>query len=131
MVDITTLQPCAQWTRDCGGKQDYDGRLVSISTRYWPCGWGFHILTENHEWQGSEARPWVRSSAKADIVLNYGEPDEYGYGDSIELASAEFEEETEEEVKAAVEVWVRKQFQEIAELLVAHFLGETDASKAS
>ena len=24
------------WTQDCMGKQDYDGPIVHVSTRYWP-----------------------------------------------------------------------------------------------
>ena len=30
------MQPYAMWTDDCQGKKDYDGNMVSISTRYWP-----------------------------------------------------------------------------------------------
>lgn len=31
----------AKWTPDCQGKKDYDGQILSISTRYWPSGGGF------------------------------------------------------------------------------------------
>jgi hypothetical protein len=84
------LEPCADWRPDCQGKWDYDGRLFSISSRYWP------------------ASRWTdKHSATASIVLNHGKPNKYGFGDQIKLAEHEFEGDTEAEVKAQVEEWVK------------------------
>lgn len=98
---MTDMKPCAAWSDDYGGKQDYDGRLLSISTRYWP---GF---------KSRDGRP----SAKASIVLNHGEPDQYGFNDYAVWREREFSAETEAEVKAAVEAWVQEQFDEVRSLL--------------
>jgi hypothetical protein len=115
------LVPCARWTDDCQGKKDYDGRLLSISAHYWPGVEGqrdfntydaptsqFSILP-----YGRDGRP----SAKATIHLDHGEPDEYGYGDYLVWREQEFVADTEAEVKAMVEAWVRERFEEIQALL--------------
>ncbi len=107
------LLPCVRWTDDCQGKKDYDGRLVSISTRYWPRGGGFWVLRDG-EFQDNDARPEIRPKASASIVLNHGEPDKYGYGNYIVIAEQDFEADTEAEVKALVEAWVAEQFRAIA-----------------
>jgi hypothetical protein len=97
----TNPTPCARWTPDCQGKQDYDGRLLDISTRYWPSGYQ------------RNGKP----SAKAAIRLMFGEPDENGYGDSVAWREQGFEADTEAEVKALVEVWVKDRFDEVRLLL--------------
>lgn len=97
------MRLAAEWTHDCQGKQDYDAPIVRLSTRYWPRGGGFHILDrERGTWEGNEARQEIRPSAKATIMLQ----DE-------DLGSAEFEGETEPEVKAQVEAWAQQQFERI------------------
>lgn len=103
MTAVTTpdTRPCARWTDDCQGKKDYDGRLLSISTRYWPGSYR------------SDGRP----SANAALVINHGEPDEYGYGDYTVWREQEFSADTETEVKALVEAWVAEQFQDVQRLL--------------
>lgn len=118
-MNETIETPCAKWTDDCQDKKDYDGRLVSISTRYWPAGGGMHIYDSTHPEKGLvlSTNPAIKPSANASIVLNFGEPDEYGYGDSRDLATAEFEGETEAEVKEQVEEWVLAKFEKIRELL--------------
>ena len=33
----------AKWTDDCQGKKDYDGKILCLSTRYWPRGGGVTV----------------------------------------------------------------------------------------
>ena len=94
---LHALKPCAKWTDDCQGKKDYDGRLLSISTRYWPGSYR------------SDRHP----SASTAIVLNWGDPDEYGYGETTTWREAEFVADTEAEVKMLVEAWVRSQMYDV------------------
>lgn len=105
----------AQWTNDCQGKQDYDGELVGLSTRYWPRGGGFHIVRGNGEWEGNETRPDILPSAHATIYLG---PDE-------ELAEFWCKADTEGEVKRRVEMWATVQFCRIQNALRKEF---TEAS---
>lgn len=98
---MSDLIPCARWTDDCSGKKSYDGRLLSIDTRYWP---------------GSKS-PDGRPSAKASIIINHGEPDEDGYGDYTVWRSIGISGDTEAEVKAAVEAWVRETMQLVMDLV--------------
>ena len=113
------LTPCAKWTNDCQGKKDYDGRLISISARYWPAGGGMHIYDTAHPELGlhESVDTTIKPSANASIVLNFGEPDEYGYGDYMDLCEQEFTADTEAEVKAQVEKWAQDKFDKIRELL--------------
>jgi hypothetical protein len=111
------LIPCAKWTPDCQGKWGFDGRVISISTRYWPrCG-GFHTLDSATGVFAPSDNSSIKPSAKASILLNHGEPDENGYGDYTTLVEQDFEFETEAEVKAAVETWVRVKVNRIARVL--------------
>jgi hypothetical protein len=108
---------CARWTDDCQGKKDYDGRIISLSTRYWPRGGGFHVLSKDHKEFALSEDAAIRPSAHASIHLNFGEPDEYGYGDYRALAEMLFEADTEDEVKAQVEVWAKNKFEQIIALV--------------
>ncbi len=121
--NVLDIKPAAIWTPDCQGKWDYDGRLVSISTRYWPRGGGFHISDGKGDFRPSvEAHPEVRPSATAAIDINCGEPDENGHNsDYAHLAEQEFEADTEEEVKAQVEAWVEDQYQRIVKCLLTEY----------
>lgn len=91
----------AEWTPDCSGKQDYDADLVSLSTRYWPRGGGF-LMFSGGEFQGNESRPEIKPSAKSSILVM-----------GKEWVSADFEGETESEVKAQVEAWAAAQWDRI------------------
>lgn len=101
----------AKWTDDCSGKKDFDGELLSLSTRYWPRGGGYFIMrSPGAEFEGNETRPEIKPSAKASILLR---------GDSnITLASQEFEAETEDEVKALVEAWAQKEWKRLVGVLM-------------
>ena len=113
------MKPTAKWTDDCQGKKDYDGSLIDISTRYWPRGGGFSVLTAERQWLGNEARPDVRPSASASLLLRY--IDDGGDEDYIDLVEQSFEAETQEEVQRAVEAWVQAKFDEVSTLLREHF----------
>jgi hypothetical protein len=99
----TPSTPAARWTNDCQGKKDYDGRLLDISTRYWP---------GNYRQDG-------RPSAKAAIHINHGEPDETGNADYTTWREADFTGDTEQDVKRQVEEWVAAQFAEVLRLIGA------------
>lgn len=94
------------WSYDRQGKQDLDGPILSLSTRYRPRGGGYHTAyfmpSEPPIWEGNETRPEIKPSAKATIVYR-----------GIDLTSAEFEAETEEEVKAQIEKWAGDQLERI------------------
>lgn len=123
---VIEQQPAARWTNDCQGKKDYDGNLVSISTRYWPRGGGFNILRDGVFKSTAETDPQIRPSAKTSIHINCNEPDENGLNsDYAELASIEFEADTEEEVKALVETWVAASYRRIVSTLLAEY-GKAD-----
>ncbi len=93
-----------EWTPDCQGKWDYDCNLVSLSCRYWPQGGGFHILdTSTGAWEGNEARPAILPSAIASIRIG-----DLKSGPYATLAEAEFDGNTEVEVKAKVEAWAKE-----------------------
>jgi len=95
----------AEWTHDCQGKQDYDADLVQLSTRYWPRGGGFWALN-NGVIEDNDARPEIKPAATASILVQ-GE----------KWVSADFEGETEAEVKAQVEQWAAAQWARIAAAL--------------
>lgn len=93
-----------EWKPDCQGKWDYDCDLVSLSCRYWPRGGGFHTLdTGTGAWEGNEARPEIRPSATASICIG-----DLASGPYETLAKAEFDGDTEDEVKAKVEAWAKE-----------------------
>ena len=121
--------PCAEWTDDCQGKKDYDGPLLSISTRYWPStaeqaelaktGLGFNFLNLTSGIGHFESLPYDKNgfaSARAALVLNTGEPES---GDYWTLVEAEFSAATGEEVRRQVEEWVKDQCNRI----VTHLRG--------
>jgi len=110
----TTVRVPAKWTPDCQGKWDFDGSLVTLSTRYWPRGGGFHVMgpqTGGDFVPSSDIMPDVKPSAHATIYLG-DVADEY-YDDKVKLAEIEVEADTEAEVKARVEEWVAEQYERI------------------
>lgn len=88
------------WTPDCQGKWDFDGPVISVSTRLWPRGGGYSMFTPGAGWEENADRPDVRPSAHCSIVLNKLE------GDYETLVEAHFGADTEQAVKAQVEAWV-------------------------
>lgn len=118
-INADALVVPAKWTDDCQGKKDFDGDVISFSTRYWPRGGGFHI-SRNGSWEGNETRPEIRPSAHVAILLHHGEDDDGGR-DYITLCEDEFEGDTFEEVKAKVEEWCRIEYRAlVATMLMFH-----------
>jgi hypothetical protein len=127
---VLKMKPAARWTPDCQGKWDYDGRLVCISTRYWPAGGGFHIYDGRQPERGlhpsSEDFPEIKPSAIASIDIRCGETDESGHNeDYAHLSEKEFEADTEAEVKSQVEDWVRSEYLRIVTCLLREY-GKSD-----
>lgn len=102
---LAEIQPV--WVHDCQGKQDYDAEVIRLSCRFYPRGGGFSILSSG-TWSENEDRPEIRPSAIAHIL----------WGEIDELSKAEFEGESEADVKAQVENWARVQIAAIRMLVV-------------
>lgn len=117
----------ARWTDDCQGKKDYDASIVEVSTRYWPRGGGFSLVRTSScgvEIQDSaEVFPHLRPSAVSSIIIRARDEDypNYNYSKYIRLIEAKFEDDTEEAVKAAVEVWAQAQMDRIVLALQQEF----------
>jgi hypothetical protein len=125
-----TMKLSAEWTDDCQGKKDYDGQVLSISTRYWPRGGGFHAFDSNHPergLEGNEARPEIRPSATSSLVIWY--LDEGGCEDTLNLARKEFEGDTLEEIKPQVEAWAQEQMDKAVAVLKSAFQSEQPSTK--
>lgn len=112
------------WTDDCQGKKDFDGDILSLSTRYWPRGGGFHasfiVPGQPVVWEGNEARPEIKPSAHSSILLL-----------GKELVSKEFEAETEAEVKQQVEDWARAQIEPLRDLIKERYKEEKKRYRGS
>jgi len=97
----------AKWKNDCQGKQDYDAELVSLSSRYYPRGGGFHEYDPaTGEWIGNESRQEIEPGAICSIYIQ-----------EEEILTKQFKGETEGEVKLKVELWAQDQFNRITKLL--------------
>lgn len=111
----------ATWTSDCCGKQDYDAPILSISTRYWPRGGGMMVVhnlpDQPIKIEMDSERQEIKPSANSSLMINYAEDT----GLDFVLAEKDFEGETEEEVKAQVEVWAQQQMDKAVAVLVKAF----------
>lgn len=88
-LDEFTFEPCVRWEDDCQGKADYDGPLLSVSSRYWPAKFGH------------------RHSAHSALVLHHGKPDDQGWkGERKIICEREFTGSSKEDVQQQVEEWV-------------------------
>jgi hypothetical protein len=66
------MKLAAKWTNDCGGKKDYDGDILSVSTRYWPADGGFWI--DKGDGLGLRKNDVLsKPSAKSSLLLWNGE----------------------------------------------------------
>lgn len=111
MVNPLDVLEGIEWTHDCQGKQDFDAACVSLSTRYWPRGGGYHYSQDSgRTWEGNEARPEIKPSAKSGLFFR----------DEV-LLEQEFEADTEEEVKQQVEAWARVHVTRLREAVLREF----------
>ena len=115
------MQPYAMWTDDCQGKKDFDGPLLSVSTRYWPGPGGGAAMLVHVGPEGGKIDdlPYgSKPTAHSCIILNVGPREERdGGGDSLTWSEKEFEADTEAEVKAQVEAWVTAEMKKIVSML--------------
>ena len=81
------------WQHDCQGKQDYDGRIVHVSTRYWP---------PNYDRS-------AQHTAHSAIIIGEDDP----------LVERHFSATAESDVKRQVEEWVVGQIKIIERILAA------------
>ena len=101
LLELNSFTVDADWTDDCQGKKDYDGDIIVLTTRYWP----IRYMGTKHS---ATAKIAIRSK---NFNTNY-----------TSLVRAEFEGDTEEEVKTAVEKWAEQKYQEVIAILIKHFL---------
>jgi hypothetical protein len=109
----------AQWTDDAQGKKDYDGSILSISTRYWPRGGGYLLVTRDGLSVTSEdntARPAIAPRAMSHLVLHHKNGRE-----TTDLVSQQFEGETFEGVARQVEAWAQGVMDRVVRVLQREF----------
>lgn len=103
-----------EWTLDCQGKQDFDADLVRLSSRFYPRGGGFAIITRNENGEvkieDNDARPEVKPSAVSSIYFR-----------DKQIAERWFDGVTEAEVKAQVEAWAREQIARLEDVVLIAF----------
>ncbi len=97
----------AYWTPDCQGKQDFDGPIIEINTRYWPESWIDEFDTIEG-WVKVKSKP----SAHSEIILRDREEDH-----DKTIIDGYFVAETEDEVKKQVEDWANKQHRKMVDLM--------------
>jgi hypothetical protein len=101
----------AEWKPDCCGKQSCDNEAVSVDLRYYPRGGGFFTLSDgSNELKGDETRPHIPPSVTGVVWL--GED---------RMIEAEFDAETEAEVKALADAWAKEQLQRVVKAVKAEF----------
>jgi hypothetical protein len=109
----------AKWEDDCCGKKDYDGRILSISSRYWPRGGSALTFDTAHPELGLHKHDdGSKPSAKSSLLIWTGD------GDYETLAETDgyIEGETFEEVAAQVEAWAQEQMDKAVAILRAGFV---------
>jgi hypothetical protein len=120
MTNMPQIKPYAMWTSDCQGKQDFDGPILSVSTRYWPGPEGGSALCVSG---GAVTKvPYAPTpSAHSSILLSLGPREEDdGGGHYLVWREANFEAHTEAEVKSKVEAWVKLQLDDIVRLILSN-----------
>jgi len=107
----------AEWTDDCCGKKDYDGDIVSISTRYWPPGGGYFVVNNAPEKVTiGEAKDGSLPNARSSLIIRVKD------NDYIVLEETNIEGQSLEEVKQKVEEWAQGQYKNIISILRNHFV---------
>ena len=101
----------AKWTDDCQGKKNYDGPVISISTRFWP---------PNYDGKG-------RYSARSHLMIDHNnEPDDFPDGYSV--IEQEFYGLTEDEVKKQVEEFAQKMMDRVVKAVQQEFYVDPNGS---
>ena len=107
----------AWWTDDSGGKKDYDGALVSISTRYWPEDGGFYVMTDAHGIRKND----ILGPCEAHATVGLRERGGDKYGHLHGLVEATFTGDSFEAVRVQVEAWAQAQMDRIESVLRREF----------
>lgn len=96
-----------RWTQDCQGKEDFDGKLASISTRIYARGGSTHVWgPEGFTDKDSPSRQHIRPSGTAHIRLfNRHE------------IQKDFVADTTEQLKADIEAWYTMIIEAVQEAL--------------
>lgn len=111
------MKPAAEWTNDCCGKKDYDGKIVVVSTRYWPKGGSTMVFDSGHPELGLRAYDdGSPASAHSSILL-------VGSGEELVLTEVQKTGAGFNEVSLAVEEWVQEQMNRIESALRMEFQG--------
>jgi hypothetical protein len=101
----------AEWKPDCCGKQSCDNEVACVDLRFYPRGGGFFTLSEgSNELKGGETRQHIPPSATGVVWL--GEE---------RIIEAEFDAETEAEVKSLAEAWAKEHLQRVVKAVKAEF----------
>jgi hypothetical protein len=108
----------ACWTDDCSGKKDYDGRVISVSTRYWPRGGSAYV---NDEKGFRKFDDGSKPSARSEVHIDFAEHTGDGGENWSTVAGKDFEGETFEEVAAQVEAWAQSVYERVVNAVRAEF----------
>lgn len=106
----------AVWTNDCCGKKDYDGGILSISTRYWPRGGSAMVFDTRTPKLGLRIYDdGSEPSAHSSLVLLSAD------GKHITLTEKEFEAGSFQGVAEQVEAWAQEQMDKAVAVLLLAF----------
>ena len=109
---LETMRLPAEWSDDCQGKKDFDGELVSLSTRYWPAGGGISLFHPKLGWSHNPLD--CKPSANSKIILRHAD-------DYVIFAEKEFEGDSLEAVKEMVEEWAQEQYRRVIKAMTQEF----------
>ncbi len=95
----------AYWTTDCQGKKDYDTEIISFSCRIYPPRYN------NDSLYSGSAHLYLRNGNGEGFFEDINnETREYREGDYFELASNDFESDSESGLKAQIENWCDEKY---------------------
>lgn len=110
------MRLAAEWQNDCQGKKDYDGEILSVSTRYWPAGGGFHIFDTREPEKGLHLnQDGSPPSAHCSLLLRDANDED------ITLIEKDFEGASFSAVSQQVEVWAQEQYERAIKTLTDGF----------
>ena len=130
VIAMNNVKTTAVWTNDCCGKKDFDGEMLTVSSRYWPKGGSGMAFDTEHPGRGLHRYDdGSQCSASSKILFHYTKEN----GDTDYLVVAETGDyitgATQEEVQTKIEDWVQKTTDRILRALIREFgLPGSDAS---